>query len=153
MFHIWFGFYTATFSMTVTVPLEHDIPLTKLQLAGGDGIFDLCYSVSAVHYLASASLTKTAEQRIGQLTSSLQRVLGTSARPCTLQAYLILVLKVHHYMLLLSFVVFCCLLLLLLLLGVYRCYVSLAYACVGVTLGSFVVDAGAWTFNGLKPDL
>lgn len=80
--------YTTTFSMTVT----HSSPEnTSLQLASGDGIFDLCYSVSAVHYLASASLTKTAEQRIGQLTSSLQRVLGPNARPCTLQAYLILV--------------------------------------------------------------
>ena len=80
--------YRTTFSMTVTDSSPEN---TSLQLASGDGIFDLCYSVSAVHYLASASLTKTAEQRIGQLTSSLQRVLGPNARPCTLQAYLILV--------------------------------------------------------------
>eukprot|EP00435_Cladocopium_sp_Y103_P022800 s3014_g5.t1 len=53
-----------------------------------DHVFDLCYSVSAVHYLASNSLTRTAEQRISQLTSSVKRILRRQGRPCTLQAYM-----------------------------------------------------------------
>ena len=54
----------------------------------GDHIFDLCYSVSAVHYLASDSLTQSAARRIGQLTSSVRRILRPKGRPCTLQAYM-----------------------------------------------------------------
>lgn len=53
-----------------------------------DHIFDLCYSVSAVHYLASDSLTQSAARRIGQLTSSVKRILRPKGRPCTLQAYM-----------------------------------------------------------------
>ncbi|CAJ1377218.1 unnamed protein product [Effrenium voratum] len=48
-------------------------------------VFDLCYSVSAVHYLATAS---GAEQRIRALTGSLRRILVPEARPVALQAYL-----------------------------------------------------------------
>lgn len=52
------------------------------------GVFDLCYSVSAVHYLAQGSATRTAEQRISALTKSLRDVLCAGSRPCALQAYL-----------------------------------------------------------------
>ncbi|CAE7233195.1 unnamed protein product [Symbiodinium natans] len=52
------------------------------------GVFDLCFSVSAVHYLAQASATRTAEERIGALTRSLRGVLAPSSKPCALQAYL-----------------------------------------------------------------
>ena len=54
----------------------------------GDHVFDLCYSVSAVHYLAADSLTQTAERRIGHLTRSVKRILTPKGRPCTLQAYM-----------------------------------------------------------------
>ena len=44
------------------------------------------YSVSAVHYLAQGSATRTAEQRISALTKSLRDVLCAGSRPCALQA-------------------------------------------------------------------
>ncbi|CAK9074223.1 unnamed protein product [Durusdinium trenchii] len=53
-----------------------------------DGVFDLCFSVSAVHYLVQDSLARTAAERISALTSSLRKILTQTARPCTLQAYL-----------------------------------------------------------------
>lgn len=53
-----------------------------------DGVFDLCYSVSAVHYLVQDSLTRSAQERVRALTQSLRRIRAPNARPCTLQAYL-----------------------------------------------------------------
>lgn len=52
-------------------------------------VFDLAYSVSAVHYLAQDSTTRSAEQRISALTRTLRQCLVTeNAKPCVLQAYL-----------------------------------------------------------------
>lgn len=52
------------------------------------GVFDLAYSISAVHYLVQDSVTRSADQRISALTSSLRRCMSSTARPCVLQAYM-----------------------------------------------------------------
>lgn len=61
--------------------LGHPLPFRS-------GVFDGAYSVSAVHYLAEDAFKRTAEDRVGALTSSLRRCLASDSLPCTLQAYL-----------------------------------------------------------------
>eukprot|EP00931_Biecheleriopsis_adriatica_P045211 TRINITY_DN25915_c0_g1_i1.p1 TRINITY_DN25915_c0_g1~~TRINITY_DN25915_c0_g1_i1.p1 ORF type:complete len:458 (+),score=55.17 TRINITY_DN25915_c0_g1_i1:18-1391(+) len=52
------------------------------------GVFDVAYSISAVHYLVQDSHTRSADQRISAFTRSLRECLAPGARPCVFQAYM-----------------------------------------------------------------
>merc|ERR1740138_302951 len=51
------------------------------------GVFDVAYSVAAVHYLAQDSEHRSRSERLSSFLSSLRRCMASSARPCTLQAF------------------------------------------------------------------
>ena len=51
-------------------------------------VFDLLYSVSAVHYVAQDAAKRSGRERIRCLTRSLKSIRAEKAYPCTLQAYL-----------------------------------------------------------------
>jgi len=52
------------------------------------GVFDVAYSVAAVHYLAQDSLTHSAASRLDHFLGSLKNCLVDSTRPCAFQAFL-----------------------------------------------------------------
>jgi len=49
--------------------------------------FDVAYSIAAVHYLATPSKQRSAEDKISTFMTSLRSCLSSAARPCTFQAF------------------------------------------------------------------